>query len=127
MMPAHTPPPENHPFKQCPSCHEIWSSQHDFLNDSRLEIIGYQVNFNNLELGYFLFNHLKCKTTLSIVAKSFRNLYTGPIFKERKTQTDECPEYCLKKSVLDPCPAKCECAYIREIIQLVRDWEKAPV
>jgi hypothetical protein len=115
---------ETQNFKQCPSCGEIWKTQQLFLNDVNLEIVGYQVNFINLELGYFLFNHAKCKTTLSLFAKSFSNLYGGPIFKERKTQSDECPEYCLKKSVLEPCPARCECAYVREIIQIIRRWEK---
>jgi hypothetical protein len=117
-------PPEDQHFKQCPSCGEVWQSQQNFLNDKNLQIIGYQVNFIRLELGYFLFNHLKCRTTLSLVAKSFGNLYHGPIYKERKTQTDDCPEYCLKKSVLDPCLAQCECAYVREIIQIVRNWQK---
>jgi hypothetical protein len=111
-------------FKQCPSCGEVWQTQQDFLDDNNLTIIGYQVNFVNLELGYFLFNHDKCRTTLSIVAESFRNLHTGPIFKERKTQTTECPEYCLKQSILEPCPTHCECSYVREIIQIIRNWHK---
>ena len=38
--------------------------------------------------------------------------------------TTECPEFCLHKSELRPCPAKCECAYVREIIQVIKDWPK---
>ena len=111
-------------FKQCPSCGEVWQTQQNFLNDRNLNIIGYQVNFLRLELGYFLFNHNKCRTTLSLLANSFKNLYSGPVYKERKTQTADCPEYCLKESALDPCPAYCECAYVREIIQIIRNWHK---
>ncbi len=115
---------ENHHFKQCPNCGEVWPTQQNFLNDKNLDIIGYQANFVKLELGYFLFNHAKCRTTLSLVANSFRNLYNGPIYTERKTQSADCPEYCLKKSILDPCPAHCECAYVREIIQIIRNRQK---
>jgi hypothetical protein len=111
-------------FKQCPNCGERWPTQQNFLNDKNLDIIGYQVNFIKLEQGYFLFNHATCRTTLSLFANSFNNLYHGPIFSERKTQTAECPEYCLKKSVLDPCPVHCECAYVREIMQIIRNWKK---
>jgi len=115
---------EEENFKQCPNCGEIWTTQQSFLDDKNLNIIGYQVNFLELELGFFLFNHSSCRTTLSLLAESFRNLYNGPVYKERKTQTAECPEYCLKKSVLDPCPARCECAYVREIIQIIRNRHK---
>jgi hypothetical protein len=41
------------------------------------------------------------------------------------TGTAECPEFCLHRSKLNPCPAKCECAYIREIIQAIKNWPKA--
>jgi hypothetical protein len=122
--PAATPVFEPTNFKKCPSCAHAWRSQQDFLNDPNLMIIGYQVNFDHLELGYFLFNHHTCRTTLSILAGAFKNLYTGPIFTERKTQSEECPGYCLKKSVLDPCPTHCECTYVRDIIQTIRNWEK---
>jgi len=122
-LPA-APATETDYFKKCPSCTHIWKLQQDFLDDSNLVMVGYQVNFNHLDLGYFLFNHLTCRTTLSILAGGFKNLYTGPIFTERKTQSEECPGYCLKKSVLDPCPVKCECAYVREIMQTIQNCKK---
>jgi hypothetical protein len=85
--------------------------------------MGYQVNFPELEGGFFLFNHT-CGTSLGLMAGDFRGLYEGPVFSERATGTTECPEYCLHKSELRPCPAKCECAYVREIIQVIKDWPK---
>lgn len=96
------------------------------MEDPALNLIGYQVNFDYLEEGFFLFNH-HCNTTLAIRAGEFKDLYTGPIFSERLTNTDECPEYCLHKEELRPCPAKCECAYIREIIQIIKSWTKDSV
>ena len=87
-------------------------------------MIGYQVNFDQLDLGFFLFNHLKCGTTLGISAGSFKDLYNGPVFSERLTGTEKCREYCLHEYQLDPCPATCECAYVREILQIVRKWPK---
>jgi hypothetical protein len=44
--------------------------------------------------------------------------------EERKTGTEECPGYCLHQDELQPCPARCECAYVREIIQIIRNWPK---
>jgi hypothetical protein len=69
-------------FKKCTFCGHRWQSRKDFLDDATTEMIGYQVNFDNLHLGLFLFNHLV------------------------------------------PCPAKCECVYVREIMQTVRNWQK---
>jgi hypothetical protein len=107
-------------FKKCPFCGHLWPSRKDFLKDTSTDLIGYQVNFDHLHLGLFLFNHLTCGTTLGIPAGLFSDLYKGPIFSERLTDTKACPAYCLHQNQLDPCPAKCECSYIREILQVVR-------
>ena len=85
------------------------------------------MNFGDLQLGYFLFNHLTCESTIAVHAGLFKNLYDGPIFTERATGTDECPEYCLKEDVLIACPVKCECAYVREIVQVVKKFPKDAV
>ncbi len=94
------------------------------MKDPALCIIGYQVNFDLLTEGFFLFNH-SCGTTLAVKAGDFRDLYEGPIYTERMTGTPECPEFCLHRSELRPCPSKCECAYVRGIIQAIKDWPKA--
>lgn len=111
------------PYKKCPICKNIWATRNDFLDDPDIEVVGYQVHFEELSDGLFLFNH-SCKGTISLKAGLFSDLYDGPIFKERLTGTDDCPEYCLVKHELRPCPAKCECAYVREIIQLIMAWPK---
>lgn len=111
------------PFRTCSLCSKVWETRNDFLDDPDIVIAGYQVHFEELSEGLFLFNH-SCKGTISLRAGLFRDLYDGPIFEARLTGTDDCPEYCLIKHELRPCPAKCECAYVREIIQLIMAWPK---
>jgi hypothetical protein len=71
-------------FKECTCCKKPWYSREDFLGDSKLDFVGYQVNFSDLELGYFLFNHLSCQSTIAVHAGLFKDLYDGPVFSERK-------------------------------------------
>ena len=104
-------------FKQCTVCRQKWPTRTDFMNDPGIRIVGYQVNFNKLKTGLLYFNH-SCKNTIALSADLFADLYDGPIFSEPKTGTEECPGYCLHKAELRRCQAQCECAYIREIIQL---------
>ena len=110
-------------FKKCPNCGYEWRDRKNLLSDPDAEIIGYQVNFLKLKAGYFMFNH-SCKGTFSVQAGRFSNLYDGPIFTKRETGSDECPEYCLHRDELRPCPVHCECAYVREILQIIKNWLK---
>jgi len=111
-------------FKKCTCCGHPWFSRDEFLEDSRLEMVGYQTNFGELELGYFLLNHLSCQSTIAVHAGKFRDLYDGPVFSQRLTKTEICPGHCLHYEDLQPCPSRCECAYVRQIIQIVRNWPK---
>jgi len=86
-------------------------------------MIGYQVDFEELMAGLFLFNHI-CGTTLSIKAGDFQDLYDGPLFVERLRGTEKCEDHCLHKSDLRPCPTKCECTYVREIVQVILNWPR---
>jgi hypothetical protein len=86
-------------------------------------MIGYQPLFEKLTAGLFLFNH-SCGTTLATPAEAFQDLYDGPIFTERLNGTEECGGHCLHEDDLGPCPAKCECAYVREIMQVILNWPK---
>jgi hypothetical protein len=106
-------------FKHCHVCQHTWTSRQEFIDAPDVELIGYQVNFKKLEAGLLYFNHA-CKNTIAVPADVFADLYEGPVFEERKTETEECPGYCLNQERLRRCPAKCECAYIREIIQLLK-------
>ena len=109
-------------FKQCSGCPAIWKARDDFLDDGKLDLVGYQPNFKALQEGYFLFVHdvNECLSTISVQAGRFGDLYDGPVFDGRKTGADECPGHCFHKDDLEPCPNECECAYVREILQIIR-------
>ncbi len=113
-------------FCRCTGCQTKWDSRESFLLDKFTALNGYQVNFQNLAVGWFLFTHkcASCNSTFSVPAGLFFDLYNGPIFTERKTETEECPEYCLQPANLQPCPAHCECAFVREVIQLILRTQK---
>ncbi len=115
---------ENKSFKQCSVCSFSWPTRASLLSDANIQIIGYQVHFEQLLTGLFLFDH-SCGGTIAFEASHFQDLYDGPIFAEPLTGSDECPGYCLYESQLLPCPAECECAYVREIIQVVNNWPEA--
>lgn len=110
-------------FKRCPVCGTKWSTRKDFLCDPDIKLVGYQVNFKALAAGIILFNH-SCKGTLGIYAVDFEDLYDGQIFEARQTGGPDCPGHCVHQGSLKECPAKCECAYVREIIQTLKAWPK---
>jgi len=110
------------PFKLCPHCSAAWNTRDEFLSDASVELIGYQVHFADLKLGYFMFVHDVCGTTIALVADKFSDLYQGEPFTKRLTGSAECPAFCLHAEELDPCRNKCECAYVRDIIQTIRNW-----
>ncbi|NLF38501.1 hypothetical protein GX586_03600 [bacterium] len=118
-----TSAPSKQPFKACTKCGFLWNTCADFLSDPRLKLVGYQVNFEHLSDGLFLFNHF-CETTIAVPASSFCHLHKGPIYSERATGTAACPGFCLYRDNLNACPARCECAYVRAIIQRINTWPK---
>ena len=111
-------------FKKCTCCEFPWFTRDEFLNDSDIDLVGYQANFGQLELGFFLFNHLTCESTIALSAGNFKDLYAGPVFAQRLTGSDPCPGYCKHLGVLEPCDEQCECAYVRETMQIIRNWPK---
>lgn len=110
------------PFKICPNCSEVWQTRENFISDNQLELNGYKADFEKLEYGLFFFTHKKpnCCSTMTIRVLDFKDLYPGEIYTERKTESEECPRYCLEKEQLDRCNAFCECAFVREIIQILK-------
>ncbi len=107
----------------CKVCDTKWHNRESFLSDVDITLLGYQVNFFELEAGFFLFNH-SCGETLAIKVENFTDLYDGEIFENPKTDSDECPKYCLYQENLDRCPVECECAFVREIIQIIKKYPK---
>ncbi len=114
----------NEEFKQCGMCGKRWDTRSSFLLDGDIGLVGYSVHWKDLRLGLFMFNH-NCGTTLGIKAEEFLDLYDGPTYEQRLTGSSACPGHCLYQDELGPCPAHCECAYVREILQVLAGWAKA--
>ena len=108
-------------FKTCNQCGHDWPTRDAFLSDPSLDLIGYQANLDDLEGGAFLFNHT-CHGTLALPVERFKDLRRGPLVTRRATGTDDCPAFCQHKDELRPCPADCECAYVRDIIRIIQNW-----
>lgn len=111
-------------FKQCPHCAEVWPDRPALLEDPDVELVGYQSWLPDSVVGMFLLNHIACGTTLAIDANEFTDLHDGPVYAERLAFTDSCSGLCQDWSQLDACPQKCECAFVREVLQIVRNWPK---
>ncbi len=99
-------------------------SRDDFLSDPEIKLLGYQVDFDELKLGIILFNHEVCFDTLGVRVADFADLQSGPVFREKKNGSEDCPGYCLHECNLSPCPVQCECAWVRDVLQLLSRWPK---
>lgn len=111
-------------FKVCNTCGHQWETRDRFLSDPGIEAVGYQVFFENLKLGLFLFNH-SCGTTLSVEADRLLDLYDGPFYPDRKPASGRnCPGRCLNENILSPCSDECRCAFISKMLQILKQWEK---
>ncbi len=113
-------------FKTCPLCAQIWPTRDEFLADPQIVVNGYTADFDDIESSLFLFTHRKnhCGSSMGLEASHFLDLYAGERSFERKTGTGECPLYCLDKEKLNRCKSLCEYAFVREILQIVKNWEK---
>ena len=111
-------------FSQCKPCGTQWPTRDHFLNDPGLEIIEYQVNFDDLTAGTFVFSH-ECGSNICLTVRHFNGLYEGTIFNVRANDAEGCPDYCLYRNNLKPCEVKCECAYVRNIIGIIKAWPKS--
>lgn len=106
------------PFMICERCQVKWQTRNDFMADEEVVCIGYQANYKSLEKGLFLFSH-SCQNSLFVAVCVFSDLYAGPVFGECLVGTEKCSGYCLHRNILKPCPRECECAYVREVLQLL--------
>jgi hypothetical protein len=115
-------------FKICPCCGESWPTREAFIRDQGLSFTMYEADFEKLEEGLFYFLHVPehCRTTMVIPAKLFLDLYQGPRYPERKALSEECPRYCLDRDQLARCHVMCECACVREVIQIIRERSRVP-
>jgi len=110
-------------FKTCTNCEEQWRSLDAFIQDPTVELVGYMPTFDDLLTGLILFNH-DCGTTLACQVAIFEHLYDGPVYQIRKTGEAECPGYCQDQTDFSACPNKCSCAFVRETLQIIKQWPK---
>lgn len=116
-------------FKRCGCCGCEWADRDAFLSDPEVVAVGYQAHFVALTEGLFLFQHNAegCATSMAVKVAEFADLHDGPVFRERRTGGPDCPGFCLQRTALATCPAQCECAFVREILVMIRNWPKRPV
>jgi len=110
-------------FKICTNCDARWTSMDVFIQDPAIQLVGYMPTFDDLVSGLFLFNH-SCGTTLACRVGQFEHLYDGPMYRDNKTGGAECPGYCQNQTEFSPCPVKCNCAFVRDILNAIRQWPK---
>lgn len=113
-------------FKVCPGCFHVWETREVFMSDPHLEFNGYKADFKDLDFGMFFFTHTasNCHSTMTMMVEDFLDLYSGKRYSENKALSDECPRYCIDEKQLSRCDAFCECAYVREICQLLVDRQQ---
>jgi len=108
------------PFKVCSFCGHSWTTRQDFLSDPDIDFIGYQSFVHDGILGLFLFNHLPCKTTLTISAKKFADLHGNEIYQSRE-DFEEADPHCLSSGSGHECPEACECGFVRKMIGIIEN------
>lgn len=117
------------PFKACPCCGHEWSNLQAFLNDPTLHPGGYQAHFEDLAGGLFMFTHMisGCGTSLAVEVKRFLSLSDRPILSKKGEPGDNCPQHCMREGCLEPCPEKCECNWVREVLTKINEWPKETI
>lgn len=113
-------------FKKCNVCLTKWGSRDSFLTDPEIKVIGYQANFKDLHRSLFYFNHKKegCGTSLAITIDEFLDMYKGDIHPSLLRGLKPCPRHCENVNDLSPCSQECSCAYVRDVLQLIKDYKK---
>ena len=113
------------PFKCCSMCGDLWPRLEDFLADPLVVFIGYQPSWEQLN-GFFLFNHARCGTTLSVPQATFAELSPKPELGDSCECYPALEELCLAKKQNKPCPPQCACVYVSHISHIALSWPKEP-
>jgi len=110
------------PFKICPCCQEVWQTRDDFLEDMHLQLNGYKADFAKLEYGLFFFTHQKegCYSTMALEVADFLDLHRGTVCEHNRDYDENCPRSCRQKRKLEARQDVCECAFAREVCDLVK-------
>jgi len=118
-MPDYVP---DNLFKQCPMCGFTWHCLKDFVSDESILFIGFQTGLQASTSGCFLFNHLRCATTLAVPLEAFTDLSAEPIPSASCETRGLEWEFCLSKAEDKPCPTTCVCHYVHHISFVLHHW-----
>lgn len=102
-------------------CKKSWETRDDFLADNEVELAGYQVDFIDVNEGYYLFNHSTrgCGTSIAVLVGSMLDLYDGPVYEDSKFESADCEGHCLNVNDFDKCDLPCSNARAREIMGVI--------
>lgn len=113
-------------FKTCFNCSKGWETTTEFLEDPEIDLLGYQINIEDLSTGLFLFGHTSCQNGLAIYVRDFNSLRNGAVFTENKSGRKGCPGHCLYNTNFEPCGNSCAYRWVRDVMQVIKGWKKQP-
>ncbi|HJO91829.1 MAG TPA: hypothetical protein QF753_00380 [Victivallales bacterium] len=113
-------------FKRCPNCDHIWNTRDELLSDNNVILKGYLLGFSELRASLIYFDHNEhdCNSTFSLKIEYFKDLIPETTFTSKVIIPETCPEYCLRKYDLTPCVHNCECSYVRNVLEIIKHWNK---
>jgi hypothetical protein len=108
-------------------CRDLWVHAADFLADPNVVFLGYQVDSMEDGTGWFLFNHLRCSTTVAVGLHGFAGLSQEPVLADSCDVRGVREDFCLARREHRRCPPRCPCAYVTQTARLIQDWGKNPL
>jgi hypothetical protein len=108
----------NLPFKSCSCCEHRWETRDDLLEDTDVQLVGYQADFADLDRGLLLFTHLTrdCGSTMALEVGEMIDLIDTPRHARTLRGTDDCRGHCLSVRNLGRCNAPCRNAHVRDLM-----------
>ena len=116
-------------FKVCSMCKKHWEDRDDCLRDPEVKLAGYQVDFTDLDQGYFLFNHsaADCGTSIAVLVGDMMDLRGGLVHQESMYETAACEGHCLVVTSFEKCRAPCRNARVRDVMRAILELNRGPL
>ena len=108
------------PIKLCPQC-KTWFTVADLLQDSRIKLIGMNLDHLDPDLNFYYFNHETptCGTTFAVPVEAFREMVKEPIPSVVKRGDDACEQHCLNLLSSEECSQNCRWAPYRRLFRRI--------
>jgi hypothetical protein len=106
------------PVKLCPRC-KTWFTVADLVEDSRVRLIGMNLDHLDPNLNFYYFNHEtpSCGTTFAVRVEVFQEMVDEPIPEEVQRGDDVCELHCLDILSSDDCTQLCRWAPYRRLFR----------